>query len=211
MTKDFKNISESQDKTPGKKKKQPAKTGANGVPGWIWLLAGLVIGGFISFLVYLKMGLQPTNEAPKAIEHQTAPAKKPVTPRVQTEPEEERFKFYDILPKRTVEVPADNVAPTTQRSLPRKEVEATTATPKAHDYRYLLQAGSFYRYKDADKRKASLALLGVEAKIQAVRTRDNKSLYRVRIGPYKNIKKVNEIEKLLKRNNIKTLLVRTRG
>jgi cell division protein FtsN len=68
-----------------------------------------------------------------------------------------------------------------------------------------LQAGSFKNFDQADRRKASLALLGASANIQRVTLHDNEVWYRVRIGPFNDLKKLDNIRVLLYKNNINAI------
>ncbi|BAW79381.1 sporulation domain-containing protein [Candidatus Nitrosoglobus terrae] len=75
---------------------------------------------------------------------------------------------------------------------------------------YVLQAGSFRNYTQADKRKATLALLGIEATIQTAAT-DNNIWHRVRIGPNINLAKLYQIQHHLHDNQIECQLVKIRS
>ncbi len=74
-----------------------------------------------------------------------------------------------------------------------------------------MQAGSFKSYADADKRKAKMALLGVESEIEKVTIDSATTWYRVRVGPEKDLNKVNGILKTLRDNGIESLLMRYKG
>jgi cell division protein FtsN len=86
-------------------------------------------------------------------------------------------------------------------------VRADTA-PRAVEQpgRYVLQAGSFRTLVDADRRQASLALLGVESNIQRVAIEDD-VYHRVRIGPVEALGQLNEIRRRLRDARIETLLM----
>ena len=56
---------------------------------------------------------------------------------------------------------------------------STTASPPT----IYVQTGAFSRSKDADNQKAQIALMGLEAQIQQIIIK-NKTLYRVRLGPF---------------------------
>ena len=80
-------------------------------------------------------------------------------------------------------------------------VRSITHTTKA---KYILQAGSFRNYDDANTLKASLALLGVMSSIQSVNIK-NESWHRVRIGPFNSTENLHDAQSTLKQNNIKTM------
>ena len=73
--------------------------------------------------------------------------------------------------------------------------------PAEQPGQYLLQAGSFKQYQEADRMKASLALLGVQANIQKVKV-NNDTWHRVRIGPYTNLAELNDVRARLKKNDV---------
>ena len=57
-----------------------------------------------------------------------------------------------------------------------------TAEPRG-DARYLLQAGAFAASGDAEALKAKIAFLGLSARVESAQIQ-NKTVYRVRMGPY---------------------------
>jgi len=72
---------------------------------------------------------------------------------------------------------------------------------------YMLQMGSFRKYADADRLKASLALVGIRAEIQKVRINSKDTFHRVRAGPYTR-EKVNILRARLKENSISSLVIK---
>jgi cell division protein FtsN len=115
---------------------------------------------------------------------------------------EKRFQFYDILPgKAEAKVdPAASAKPDARESKDGKEKEQ----PKESIF---LQAGSFQNAGDADNQKARLALLGMEASIQQVMVQD-KTWFRVRLGPYARIEEVNKVRSELAKQGIEAALVK---
>lgn len=172
------------------------------LPGFVWLLAGLGIGLFIAFLVYLKK--QPAEqitfteavvqELEKVRQQQTGP--KPDEPG-QSSSKPPKFDFYTILPELEVFIPESDInAKNTDSSSPQSnDVQPTTGK------RYQLQAGSFRNRDDAERLKASLALLGVTSAIQSV-TINNDTWHRVRVGPFSNRELLRDTLETLKQNNI---------
>ena len=168
------------------------------VPGFIWMLGGLSIGLFVAFLVYLDK--QPPSEisfsdAVKA-ELEQIKQKKPAKaaePRT-ADKQEPKFNFYTILPELEVLIPEEEIRP------PESKQSTATETGK----RYILQVGSFRNRQDAERRKATVALLGLEASINQVSI-DNEKWHRVRIGPLNNRRELNENLNLLHRNDINAM------
>lgn len=221
MTRDYKNITETHKKSRSKKK-PPAPKNQNAIPGWMWLVSGVVIGGFVSFIVYLKLNV-PINdqthdvkvEKKESVEKQ--PAKNIHKKPEEAKPEKDKLEFYSILPNREVtipelEKPENKIKTNLEKSeSAKRNTDIVKQAPKKNiSYIYTLQVGSFLRFKDADKRKANLALLGIGSKIHAIKT-NNKTHYRVLVGPYDDIKRINEIDAVMKSNNIRTLLLKERG
>jgi cell division protein FtsN len=83
---------------------------------------------------------------------------------------------------------------------PKKE-EAKKEEPKESKTPLFLQAGSFSTAQDADNQKAKLAFMGVEAVVQQVMIQD-KTLYRVRVGPYMKIDELNKVRAELAKSGI---------
>ena len=105
------------------------------------------------------------------------------------------FEFYTRLPQ--MEVPIDTV----------QEEQRDQSDTK--NYQYILQAGSFNRRSDAERMKAQLALLGQVAHIQDV-TIKQKSMHRVRLGPFKSSRKLNTIKARLTAEDIPTMALKIR-
>lgn len=173
------------------------------VPGWLWLVIGLLIGLSVAAYFYLQgrpAGTpEPAADAPPA---PAAPAEKK-SPAAKTNDKDEqatkpRFDFYTILPEMEVVVPD---APKGARS------PSSTDKPAV----YLLQVGSFRVYPEADSLKAQLALLGVESRIETVSGADNDTWHRVRVGPYTDPREVNKIRTRLLNNNINAILLQIKG
>lgn len=107
-----------------------------------------------------------------------------------------RFEFYKVLTdKQDAAVPAKPA----DKPQPAKAAESK---PAAANEPYFLQAGSFSNADDAEKLKARLALLGIEASTQTATIPDKGVWHRVRMGPYKNTDEMNRARNLLKQNGV---------
>lgn len=182
------------------------------LPGWVWMLGGLVIGLFVAFLVYLNNSTHPSqkNGLAKVIKDtindvravNKAKAKAPPPPTTSIDKKEETvkpsFDFYYILPELEVRVPEQELA--TRSSDPQQQDSSID---------YILQVGSFKQHEQADQLKAKLALKGITANIQSVRINDD-TWHRVRIGPLHNLKTLNQTHKRLKDNGINAIVVKLR-
>ncbi|HUQ53093.1 MAG TPA: SPOR domain-containing protein [Gammaproteobacteria bacterium] len=185
---------------------------SDAAPGWVWMLFGLGLGLIVAIGVYLR-----TPTATRSPEQRTVAVAQPATPKptsttqrrseaaeprtTAAENKENRFDFYEILPQFEVVVPEDDAPPaTTTASRPRP------AAPPAPGS-FLLQAGSFGAAADADRLKASLALLGFESHVQRV-TIENDTFNRVRIGPIADLDTAKRIQRQLRAAGIDPLLMK---
>ena len=185
---------------PKKRKRRPVRARKDEYPGWVWMLFGLSIGLSVAFAIYMKQqdasaGVTPVNREPasmaSAIEERTEP------PPEEEEPAKPRFEFYNMLPKFEVVIP--EVEP---------DVSADTgANDVLQPGVYVLQAGSFTEFADADRRRAELALQGIESTIQRV-TIDDRTYHRVRIGPIDDLDRLNRVRNQLRRAQIDVLRIR---
>jgi len=110
---------------------------------------------------------------------------------------EKRFTFYDILPNFEVVTPDDepDIAVDTE---PQAIVEPGV---------YVLQAGSFSTNTDADRRRAELALHGIESHIQRVKVND-RNYHRVYIGPTDDLDELNLLRSRLRVAKIDVFRIR---
>ncbi|MFC1589784.1 SPOR domain-containing protein [Pseudomonadota bacterium] len=172
------------------------------LPGFLWLLAGLAIGLFVALLVYLDkqpdvsadFGAAVQKELEK-IKHKTSDvSNENDLEEKDSGRQEPKFNFYTILPELEVLIPDSETQP------PEKSNRDSSIDGK----KYVLQAGSFKNKSDAEKLKASLALLGFEAHIQNV-TVNSIPWHRVRIGPYAQSHDLYDKIDQLRQNNINAI------
>ena len=189
------------------------------IPGWLWLLMGIAVGVVVAYSGQLRellqnrdIEVQTTVNTPVTIETPVSKAKaaepreEPKVVTIIPPKQEPKYDFYYRLPKEEVIVREEQVREATKPAM----VFQTPAKPDANGKSYLIQAGSFRSPKDADRRKAQLALLGLQASIEKVKT-DSGEWHRVRLGPYGSLDQVNQIRTDLHSNQIKTLLVNASG
>lgn len=183
MPRDYKSRSNSRDKKP--------------MPGFVWFLAGLVLGLFATLIVYLDKQPDDNTSFGAAVQQELNKLRDNADNKTEKKPadkksddkksKEPRFNFYTILPELEV------LIPDAETTMPRKSpsqantgaANGTSTTTATINKQYILQAGSFRNRSDADKLKARLALLGFEASIQSVEV-NRENWYRVRVGPYRN-------------------------
>lgn len=174
----------------------------------MWLAAGLAIGLFVAFLIWLEKRPSTDHVPEPAVSAEPAPTAKPQQQKPGTKekntasaatPPKPRFDFYTILPEMEVIIPDKEL---------KKRAASDAQAGKAESY--FLQAGSFKNLADADALKASLALLGIEAKIQSV-TVENDTWHRVRMGPYSGMDELNKVRAQLRQNNINAIPLKAKG
>lgn len=122
---------------------------------------------------------------------------------------EKRFQFYDILPGKADAVPDKAQKPADAKKDEAKKEEAKKDEGKDSKQPLFLQAGSFSTPHDADNQKANLALMGVEAAVQQVMVQD-KTYYRVRVGPFSRIEELNKVRADLARSGVEASLVKNK-
>jgi cell division protein FtsN len=183
-----------------KRGKSQARRGGTraGIPPWIWLLAGILLGLALAIFVLLREGQDlrgtptpnPSAQAPR--EPEAPVAQQAEAPR-ETKP---RYDFYTVLAEREVQIPDSELAAQAQR-----EAEAAAATPAPEARRYLLQAGAFADARDAEAVKARLALIGLVARVETGQV-NGKAVHRVRLGPYPGARELEAAKRQLAENGI---------
>lgn len=187
------------------RKRRRNRDSASGYPGWAWMIFGLAIGLSVAFAIYIngrdsRVSQQPVareaasmSEAPE----ETALSPAPDIPADIGEAPKPRFDFYNMLPNFEVIIPEQEPDVSTD----------TVAKAVVEPGVYVLQAGSFTQHADADRRRAQLALQGIESTIQRV-TIDDKTYHRVRIGPIEDLEQLNVVRSRLREAGIDVLRIR---
>lgn len=217
MANDYKNRG-SRGKPPAKKrrsspqrKRRPAAKASlvdrARAAGWGKFLAGLIIGA-VAVSTWLFTSNNNHTEAQTdcpVVDEKICPV---VEERIAIpEVDEPRYDFYAMLEQIEVVVPdIEDELPASSRSnnngnRPNRPTPASNAA-------YILQAGSFRNAKDAETRKAELALLGFEASIQSIALAADDTRHRVRVGPFSNSRKISLAQSKLLNNGIDVLLIR---
>lgn len=174
------------------------------------ILIGMLLGILIAILVawYLlkspnpfagresRETQQPAAETPKPAPAKTTPAPAQQSASSGAGEGKPRFEFYKVLTGKP------------ETTTAQKESSKTAASQSAAKESYLLQAGAFSTTEDADKLRAKLAMLGMEATIQTATVPDKGVMHRVRLGPYKNADEMNKALAALKQNGIDATPIR---
>ncbi len=190
MAKDYKN------------RRTPKNDKRTGKPGWLWFGTGLGCGLLVALGVYLQ---SPQQVRLSELERELAPASKPtpadvaaVKPReTQDKKPTAQFEFYTKLRDMEVKVPQTSVAPRESAPAGRKSAQAVS-----------LQVGSFRKIAEADRLKAQVVLLGLNAGIESVDIADGTTWHRVQVGPFGDNKTLNQAKKRLQHNDINAIIQR---
>ncbi len=94
----------------------------------------------------------------------------------------------------------------TENAKTDKTEKAATTTASDEKNIYFLQAGAFREIADADAAKGRLALLGVAAAVSERRT-ETGTLYRVRVGPFKDTDTMHKMRTRLYDNGVDAAVV----
>ena len=144
-------------KTRGAKSRSSNNTST---PVWLWFALGLILGAFGASLYFIKNPV--TAPAPKVEEK----------PKPQNNTPKPRFDFYKILQE------SETIVPASETTRTDKPVETQSTIE------YIIQVGSFPKAEDADKLRAQLILLNLDAKVERVVIRSSEVWHRVVVGPF---------------------------
>ncbi|MDR7025301.1 SPOR domain-containing protein [Pseudomonas peli] len=221
------------------KKKPAAKRGASRyqapakkpVPGWFWLVCGLVIGGFMVFLFSLEPGRDEIKrtkiEQERASQASKAAAAKPAT----SEPAKPKYDFYTLLPESEVILPPQAIeqpvaVPEQKPVTPEEAAKIDAARAEAAlngqvpppppvvakgpvSSQFFLQAGSFRRKDDADSLRAQIILLGQSVQVESGTVREE-TWHRVLVGPFATREQLGQAQKTLSASGFSNLLLQQR-
>jgi cell division protein FtsN len=173
---------------------RPKRRKPSGFSGWLGLALGLVVGLGVAGLVYVR-DHRSDAPAPRIVKAEKkknrggdagAPADTA-----------KRYDFYDMLPKFEMVVPEKD-----------KDVKPDLRpAPETRLGTYVLQAGSYKNFADADRIRAQLALQNIESKVQKVSV-DNDTWHRIRIGPISDLKELNRLRGVLRKADVDVLVIR---
>lgn len=185
-----------------------------------WMLITALIIAFVVFLVYLRSTGSKQNAIPQAalsasksgkaepVKGEQAQQKKVSEP-VHQPP---RFDFYTILPQKEVIVPDYEIKTRAREELIGKTKEPqvpaaqnTTPSQDKKGVQYMVQAGSFREFQEADKLRAKLALMGIESRVEKAKV-GNTIWYRVKMGPYAHMTSISSIRTRLRQNGIDVIV-----
>jgi cell division protein FtsN len=171
------------------------QTSGGGLPGWVWLMAGIALGFAGAVIYYISRPAEVEQAVAKITDGKGSGKKKITIP----PKEQSRFLFYELLPGYEVAVPKEVIK---GKATPPPDANA----PALSSGRTLIQVGSFQDRAEAEQQRANLALLGIESRIEKVTIDKTQVWYRVNIGPEKDQHRVASILARLEENEIKALI-----
>lgn len=160
--------------------------------------AGGIVVGIVATLSFQHLDYQSLvdNDKPVPTEDNDVAAEKPNF--LDSLP----IEFYKLLPSREEQVPDHLISQQIREDSPEK--------PMDKPGRYRLQAGSFQKIKDADRRRASILFLGLETHIQTV-SHGGTRWHRVMLGPFESLKHLEVARHRLSNNNIDTIVLKLKS
>lgn len=173
----------------------------------IGMMLGLVIAGGVAWYLQKSPG-QFTNQEKPLPEKSAATVPAPATtPASGVAADKPRFEFYKVLTDK------QDTSASGQKGGDKPAAQGGKLTPEqlqqaAAKEIYYLQVGSFSNAEDADKLKAKLAMLGMEASVQVATIPDKGVWHRVRLGPYKGADEKNSALATLKQNGVEATAMR---
>ncbi len=182
------------------------------------LLVGFVVG-FVILLANLPVDTSLSDYHATRVENPK-----------QAQARAEKYEFYtvladqvapadlrvrDVTSLRPAIAPATRVVPGNAQNLNRRNLAAEDyaeiAASSIGQESYYLQAGSFQRTDEAERMRAIVLMLGLEAFVVTRQEADGGNGHRVRIGPFFDQSRLTAAKKRLRRGNIRYDIIRVTG
>ncbi len=176
ITRDYKRVG---DKDAAVPRVPPYKRGLS-------FLSGLSLGLLLGLVSVVSVHFYHVGQRGSAAPPATAANEPATTDEHNQGPHD--YDFFRILTQMEVVVPE------------YEEVDAASRPS------YILQAGSFRAQRTAEFLQEKLKALNLESEVQAVEVDDGSVWYRVRLGPYDNLSRVNNIRLNLRKQGIESML-----
>lgn len=138
----------------------------------------------------------------------------------ELENDKPQFEFYTMLSEKEVLIPEQEIISRTQQeriatpSPSETHVDTTSPampvveTPTKSNASYMMQAGSFKNSVDAEKMRANLEAMGIEARVEKGKVGET-IYHRIKLGPYAQMTSVTTIRARLKQSGIDVIVTET--
>ena len=199
-------------------------TGTRPLPLWLWLFAILAVSAFVGLIYYLDSYEKSKGQISEVSGKSSTAGKasKSEDSAASSDNIKPSFDFYKLLPKLKVEVPKADTSSQQPSQQQQANAEQPAPAQLTHEpivapsnsapiYSYILQAGSFKEFHEADRLKASLALAGIQANIEKVVLNGANVWHRVRVGPIHSERQMNKIRDQLRQQNIEPITLKVKA
>jgi len=180
--------------SPQKVKLPPRKKKKHNGFCWGTLSSGIVIGVLGTWLI-----MSNTINLKALIKPDDTTIGKPPVDRSNDIVDNLPIEFYKLLPSREEQIPAHVIS--------QQVRENSLDKPMDKPGRYRLQAGSFQKLEDADRRRASILILGLSTHIEKV-SHGGKTWHRVMLGPFDSLKELEIARRRMHDNKIETIVLK---
>jgi len=191
-------VSQGKQRLSAKDYKHAKRGGAAGMPLHYRAFAfGLAIGLLVALAVYVMMDRARPAVAGDAPQPRASKSAKDDTNGGENEDPATQYDFYDMLPKFEVVV-------SEKERDPRRD---TSTAPVEQPGAYVLQVGSYRNQAEAERVKGQLSKQGIDATVQRVAV-DADVWHRVRIGPFRDLNRLNATRRELRAAGIDAIMYR---
>ena len=192
--------------------KRQSRTRKSQVPAWVWLFTGAILGIFVAFLAYLS-GLAPS-PAPDQIANTAPSTQKKASGKASGDTEKTplpkpQFDFYRLLKESEVVIQAPPEKTTNDKHRSTKTPGAGNTDTKSSEI--ILQVGSFKSPKEADRLRAELILLNLDATVETATVRKGEVWHRVLVGPFTSSSALTRARSTLSKNLINSVLFKRKA
>lgn len=168
-------------------RRQARRGGGSALNGLMTFGAGLICGLGLATVAWIGGYLPSGSDTPSGLPegHDEPP--------IAEGPDNERdrqYDFFTVLPEIEVVVPNEEIE---ERARDRDRDEPSRQGP------YMLQVGSFRSGEDAERLRAEITLLGLDASIETV-TVNEVTWHRVRVGPFDGARAADGARRRLQEN-----------
>ncbi len=171
--------------------RRPLPTKSKQAPTWVWFVLGAICGAFAMALVFTFHTPKAQPGTPQDLPEEQKPAAESKTPKP-------RFDFYKLLQESEQIVPATETIGDAEKA----------ADNPASNIEYILQVGSFPNQTEADKLRAQLILLNLDAHIESVEIHKGEIWHRVVVGPFDSQEKLATARSSLVANQYTALVLK---